>query len=180
MKNIFLTLLIVAGVLTLLERIFPAHPSAAQIFAFVQESGKKIMPTPTMKLVGFYGDEEQIAVRKSQAQQTQVSAIEDAYVNHHSNVQVESFGVVERILSDDNEGNQHQRFIVRINSAMTVLVAHNIDLAQRIADIKVGEAIYFYGEYEWNQKGGAVHWTHHDPNGRHLSGWLKYHGVTYQ
>jgi hypothetical protein len=40
--------------------------------------------------------------------------------------------------------------------------------------------IQFYGEYEWNNKGGVVHWTHRDPNGHHVGGWLKHNGSTYQ
>ncbi|MCK5070226.1 MAG: DUF3465 domain-containing protein, partial [Desulfocapsa sp.] len=28
--------------------------------------------------------------------------------------------------------------------------------------------------------GGVIHWTHRDHNGRHIDGWLKYNGKTYQ
>jgi hypothetical protein len=33
---------------------------------------------------------------------------------------------------------------------------------------------------KWNPQGGVIHWTHHDPAGRHLSGWVKHNGRTYQ
>jgi hypothetical protein len=39
--------------------------------------------------------------------------------------------------------------------------------------------ISFYGEYEWNNKGGVIHWTHHDPRGSHPDGWLLYDNRKY-
>lgn len=95
-------------------------------------------------------------------------------------VQVEGQGTVERILSDDNHGSRHQRFILRLASGQTVLVAHNIDLAPRIDGLQVGDTVGFYGEYEWNDRGGVIHWTHHDPQGRHPDGWLEHRGRRYE
>lgn len=103
-----------------------------------------------------------------------------AVESHRSNVQVEGSGRVSRILPDDNEGSRHQRFIVRLGSGQTVLVAHNIDLATRVASLKVGDAVELKGEYEWNERGGVIHWTHRDPRGSHVDGWIKHEGRTYQ
>ena len=110
----------------------------------------------------------------------QAASLQSAYENHQSNVQVKGSGTVIRILKDDNKGSRHQKFILKLSSGQTILIAHNIDLAPRINSISKGDVVQFYGEYEWNNKGGVVHWTHRDPNGRHVGGWLKHNGNTYQ
>jgi hypothetical protein len=108
------------------------------------------------------------------------SPIGRAFKNRTSNVQVEGEGVVTRILADDLAGSSHQRFVVRLESGQTVLITHNIDIAPRVAGLQKGDGVRFYGEYVWNEKGGMVHWTHHDPEGRHVTGWLKHNGRTYR
>lgn len=107
-------------------------------------------------------------------------ALAGAFKDKRSNVQVEGEGVVARVLADDNDGSRHQRFVLRLASGQTVLIAHNIDIAPRIAELKRGDSVRFHGEYVWNEEGGVVHWTHHDPEGRHTAGWLKHNGRTYQ
>lgn len=107
-------------------------------------------------------------------------SLKKAFEIHKSDVQVKGSGTVIRILKDDNKGARHQKFILKLSSGQTILIAHNIDLAPRINSISHGDVIQFYGEYEWNNKGGLVHWTHHDPNGRHIDGWLKHNGSVYQ
>jgi hypothetical protein len=89
-------------------------------------------------------------------------------------------GDVARILPDDSDGSRHQRFILRLASGQTLLVAHNIDLAPRVEDLEVGDRVEYSGEFEWNDKGGVVHWTHRDPAGRHAAGWLKHEGRVFQ
>jgi len=103
-----------------------------------------------------------------------------AFRNRQSDVQVQGAGVVSRILPDDNEGSRHQRFILTLPYGGTLLIAHNIDLAPRVAGLGVGDLVEFFGEYEWSEKGGVVHWTHHDPAGRHAGGWLAHNGQVYQ
>jgi Protein of unknown function (DUF3465) len=104
----------------------------------------------------------------------------DAYQNHRSDIQVQVTAIVSKLLADDNRGSRHQRFIVRLNSGQTLLVAHNIDLAPHINDLSEGDSVELYGEYEWSNKGGVMHWTHRDPSGRHVDGWIKHAGQVYQ
>ncbi len=103
-----------------------------------------------------------------------------ASITQTSNLQVEGQGKVSRILPDDNVDGRHQKFILRLNSGQTLLIAHNIDIAPRISNLKTGDMVAFYGEYEWNDQGGVLHWPHHDPDNQHVGGWLKHAGITYQ
>jgi len=108
------------------------------------------------------------------------SSLQQAIATHASHVQVEGSGEVVKVLADDRDGSPHQRFLVRVGSGEVILIAHNIDLAPRVDALRAGDAIDFAGEYIWNEKGGVLHWTHHDPSGRHRSGWLRHAGRTYQ
>lgn len=92
-------------------------------------------------------------------------------------IQIE--GSVERILSDDNSGSRHQRFIMALEGGRTLLIAHNIDLAPR-APVAEGGAVAVRGEYEPNDLGGVLHWTHHDPDGDHPGGWIEVDGKLYR
>ena len=94
--------------------------------------------------------------------------------------QAKGSGTVVRILSDDNDGSRHQRFILRVADGRTLLIAHNIDLAPRVSGIREGDTVEFYGEFAANPKGGVIHWTHHDPQRHHPDGWLRHRGRTYQ
>ncbi len=103
-----------------------------------------------------------------------------AFENKEEGLQVQGVGKVNRLLSDDTSGSQHQRFIIELISKQTLLVAHNIDLAPRIDTLQVNDIVKFYGVYEWNSEGGVIHWTHNDPDGIHKNGWLKHDGIIYQ
>lgn len=106
--------------------------------------------------------------------------LSDAFKDKRSDLQIAGKGTVIKLLADDLKGSQHQRFIIKTNTGQTILVAHNIDLAPRINTLKVGDSIEFYGEYEWNKRGGVMHWTHKDPKQRHIDGWLRHAGLVYQ
>ncbi|HPQ94986.1 MAG: DUF3465 domain-containing protein [Thiothrix sp.] len=87
-------------------------------------------------------------------------------------------GTVTRNLKDDTEGSRHQKFLVEIAPGLTLLVAHNIDLAPRVP-VRPGDQVLLQGEYAWNNRGGVIHWTHHDPDGRR-GGWIETGGKRYE
>jgi len=91
---------------------------------------------------------------------------------------IEASGSVRRLIPDDNDGARHQRFILDLRNGQTVLMAHNIDLAERVP-VGLGDRVRFRGMYEWNEQGGLVHWTHHDPLGIEDGGFIRYRSKTY-
>jgi hypothetical protein len=109
-----------------------------------------------------------------------LAILEEAFENQRSGFFVEAGGIVEKIVPDDMQGNKHQRFIVSLENGQSLLIVHNSDIAPRILQIKKGDYLIFRGKYEWNDKGGIIHWTHHDPEGKILGGWIEYKGKRYQ
>jgi hypothetical protein len=116
------------------------------------------------------------AVREAVTQQGLNAEI--AFRRKLDKVWVEGVGTVEKTLRDDTEGARHQRFILRLSPRQTLLVAHNIDDAPRLEDLRVGEEIAFRGEYIWNAQGGLLHWTHRK-NVANDAGWLERDGRRY-
>lgn len=144
---------------------------------------KKILLIVVAMGISLYGYiEKNPDLLQSYSQQSTVgdAQVTKAFENRQSDIQVAGSGTVVAILPDDTKGSQHQKFILELSSGQTVLIAHNIDLAPRIGSLRKGDTVEFYGEYEWSARGGVVHWTHHDPRGRHKEGWLKHDGKTYK
>jgi len=120
----------------------------------------------------------------SQPQATPASAtsvntdaqLQQLFASQASDVQVQGQGTVTRLLADDTSGGRHQRFILKLGSGQTLLITHNIDVAPRLDGLSVGDTVGFYGEYVYSAEGGTIHWTHHDPGGTHVAGWLMWKG----
>ena len=106
------------------------------------------------------------------------SQVQELFSQQISGTMVSVQGSVIRILKDDTKGSRHQRFIVQLNDGFTVLIAHNIDLAPRIP-LNLNKEIKIFGQYEWNNKGGVIHWTHKDPQKTRAGGWVEFQGRRY-
>lgn len=140
---------------------------AAAMFGIYQQD-------PT-RFAGYF--EEPVSQTTTKSEQ---AAANGGYQERHHRRQISDSGQVIKLLKDDNKGSRHQRFLLRLSNGQTLLVAHNIDLAPYLTQLKVGDTVSFTGEYIWNDKGGVLHWTHHDPKGRHPGGWLQHHGQLFQ
>ena len=108
------------------------------------------------------------------------AAIAELFEAKAKSTMVKGSGQVLRLLSDDNDGSRHQRFIIELASGHTLLIAHNIDLARRVEPLEVGDTVSFYGEYEYSEEGGTIHWTHKDPQMVHVAGYIEANGKRFQ
>lgn len=200
MKKALMLLIIACGCLTVIYRVLPFQQQQILLAKVHQFSGALPEALPKAQ-AGDQAKQYKLQIpdlspaaqqapanRPSSAAERYINAREhtdylvvaSAYVQHLENAQVQGTGRVVKILPDDNSGSKHQRFILHTPEDVSVLIAHNIDLAPRIANLQQGDTVEFSGEYVWNEKGGTVHWTHRDPRGKHVHGWLKHKGVTYQ
>lgn len=99
--------------------------------------------------------------------------MEPVYGKRDDGEWVENTGFVCRIIPDDRHGARHQRFVVEIPGGQSLLIAHNIDVAKRVP-VGLGDRVRFRGIYEFNDRGGIVHWTHRDPHGGDDNGWVRF------
>ncbi|EAQ79794.1 DUF3465 domain-containing protein [Blastopirellula marina] len=131
--------------------------------------------------IGLFGDLAGTLTGQSQVMpEGTTDVLGTAFARQISGIQVTGEGVVTKLLADDLEGSRHQRFILKLSTGQTLLVAHNMDLAPRLNLLEVGDTVAFNGVYEWNSQGGVLHWTHHDPSGRHQAGWLQHNGLIFE
>ncbi len=88
-------------------------------------------------------------------------------------------GEVVRLLPDDDYAPRHQLFLLELANDITLKVSHNIDQAPYIP-LERGDTVRVFGEYEWNEKGGVLHWTHLAHGGNHPDGYIEHEGRFYQ
>lgn len=83
---------------------------------------------------------------------------------------------------------RHEDFIIEVSSGtgeqQLILVAHNVDIAPEVpfdeGEVSAGTAdVIVHGELDIDRSGPVIHFTHHDPSGRHQPGFIKYRGATY-
>ena len=108
------------------------------------------------------------------------AAIAADFQNQQSNVEVTADGIVVGLFADQHGSDgTHERFVIQLLSQnMTILIEHNVSIGARVP-VAQGDHVIVHGEYIWNADGGLIHFTHHDPQGTHESGYIIDHGKTY-
>jgi len=78
---------------------------------------------------------------------------------------------------------RHQDFVLEVSSGkgeqQLILISHNIDISSE-APLNEGDDVIVRGELDIDRSGPVIHFTHHDPRGRHEPGFLQIkNGPTY-
>ncbi len=108
------------------------------------------------------------------------AAIVRDFQTHRSYVEVTADGTVVRVLPDrTGPSGPHEQFLIQLSTGdLTVLVEHNLTIGARVP-VSVGDHVIVHGEYIWNSDGGLIHFTHHDPVGKHQGGYIEENGKRY-
>ena len=105
-----------------------------------------------------------------------VAAFEDG----RTGVWVSGHGTIAQVLADGSGiGFPRQRFNVRIDDGLTVLLMHTMTESGRVPAQR-GDVIAFQGRYEFGASGGTITMTHHDPAQPGGGGWIRHEGVVYE
>jgi hypothetical protein len=110
-------------------------------------------------------------------------AVYEAWRSQQSHVEVEASGSVARVLGTrEGPSGAHEGFLLHLRGSagrgLTVKVEDNVDITGPIP-IEPGDDVELRGEYIYNELGGLIHYTHHDPSGRHPGGYIRVGGKTY-
>ena len=111
------------------------------------------------------------------------AAVYDAWRAQRSRVEVTANGSVARVLGDrSGPSGMHEGFLLHLTGSegrgLTVRVEDNTDITGPIP-MRSGDEVQVRGEYIYDPRGGIIHYTHHDPRGRHPSGYVRVNGRVY-
>jgi len=104
------------------------------------------------------------------------------FASQSSRQEVIAQGHVAHVLGTQNgPSGEHEGFLLQLagDCDLLVRVETNIDLTGPVP-MRDGDTVTVKGEYEYTALGGVIHWTHHDPAGRHLGGYVVDGGKTYE
>ena len=94
----------------------------------------------------------------------------------HTEVYIPQATVVRVIGERAGRSGEHEGFIIR-TSVRTFKVEDNVNITGPIP-LHRGDVVSLLGQLECDDF--VIHWTHHDPRGRHVGGYIEVHGNRYQ
>ena len=123
------------------------------------------------------------ACASSTTDTTSNAGVYDAWRLRRSYLQVTANGSVARVLGTRvGPSGAHEGFLLHLRGAegrgLTVRVEDNVDITGQIP-LQPGDDAIVRGEYIYDPRGGIIHYTHHDPRGRHPSGYVRVNGRVY-
>lgn len=124
-------------------------------------------------------DSSLTAAERAAKPPVKTSDIDDLFAKKRDGVWVEGPLKFKKALPDDDDPPRHQRFLADTPDGHSVMVAHNIDLSDRVP-VQPGDSIEVRGEYVWTEQGGKVHFTHKPQYGKFSGGWVKAGGKKYE
>jgi len=118
------------------------------------------------------------AAGASDLQQAQIACAGDRGSYRHLEVYVPRATVTRVLGFRSTRSGMHEGFLfTAAGSPSNVLVEDNTDITGPIP-LHRGQTISLLGQYECSD--GVIHWTHRDPAGRHVSGYIEANGQRYQ
>jgi Protein of unknown function (DUF3465) len=105
------------------------------------------------------------------------AGVYEAWRAQRSQVEVTASGSVARLLGlRRGPSGLHEGFLMHLRGdaghGLTVRVEDNVDITGEIP-LAEGDAVEVRGEYVYDSRGGVIHYTHHDPRGRHPAGYVR-------
>lgn len=104
------------------------------------------------------------------------------YASQGSRQEVLARGTIAGMLGEaQGRSGVHEGYMVQLDGRCDLLVRieTNVGITGPIP-LHRGEPVIIKGEYEYTATGGVIHWTHHDPSGRHVNGYVQAAGKFYR
>ena len=107
-----------------------------------------------------------------------IEAAQKACAQGAAHVEVSDSGRVVRYLGiHRSRSGAHEGFVVLFKNGAVSKIEDNVDITGPIP-VTQNDAVALQGQYECND--GVIHWTHHDPSGRHQPGYIEVGGRRYE
>jgi len=106
-----------------------------------------------------------------------VARLKEVMNSRANRPQVLVTGVITKIQQEDHSGLPHQKYSLKVDSNIELLIVSNLDFGR--VPLSVGKTVSVCGEFKKLGNTGMVHWTHFDPHGPHADGFTVVDGRLY-